>query len=265
MNHLRTLLQDPELVSQVAQTQRLLFSLDFDGTLAPIVDRPDRAVLPAETKAVLRELHEMPGVTVSVVSGRSLDDVRSRVGIAGLIYSGNHGLEIEGPGIRFVHAQARALSEALRPIIDQVSAQAGGVDGVEIERKGLTVSIHYRRSSPFARRRLLEIMRASALGHDPRFIVREGKKVYEIRPSVAWNKSDAIRLIQECRLLQDALLIVAGDDSTDEDAFGAFQDAITICVAPRQKTAARHSLPTCDELRGFLAAVIDFKEQCRAI
>lgn len=253
------MLQDPALTSQVAQTQHLLFSLDFDGTLAPIVDRPDDAILPGPTAEVLRELFQVPGVTVSIVSGRSLDDIRSRVGIDGLIYSGNHGLEIEGPGIRFVHSQAIALGELLRPITEQVARAASSLDGIEVEWKHLTVSIHYRRASVFARRKLVEIMRKSPLGRDPRFIVREGKKVYEIRPRISWNKSDAIRLIQKRRNLGDALLVLAGDDATDEDAFSAFDDAITICIAPRQKTAARHALGSSDELRDFLSAMINLK------
>ncbi len=217
--------------------------------------------MPAATKAVLRQLHQSPGVTVSIVSGRSLDDIRPRVGIDSLIYSGNHGLEIEAPGMHFVHSKALALGETLRRISDQVAARASSLDGVEIEWKHLTVSIHYRRASAFARRDLVEILRNSPLSRDPRFIVRQGKKVYEIRPRICWNKSDAIRLIQEGRHLHDALVILAGDDSTDEDAFRAFDDAITICVAPRHQTAARHTLGSSEDLRDFLSAVVSLRAQ----
>jgi trehalose 6-phosphate phosphatase len=255
MDQYRTILQDPELISQVVRAQHLLFSLDFDGTLAPIVDRPDQAVLPAVTGAVLRALEQVAGVTVSIISGRSLVDIKSRVGIDGLIYSGNHGLEIEGPGIRFVHPRALALGESLRRITEEVASAASSLDGVEIEWKHLTASLHYRRASAFVRRELMEILRESRLGRDRRFMVREGKKVYDLRPRIAWNKGDAVRLIQGRLQLRDALVVVAGDDMTDEDAFEAFDDSVTICVAPRHQTAAHYTVASCEEFREFLAAV----------
>jgi len=243
------------------QAPRLLFSLDFDGTLAPIVDRPEQAVLPRSTGEVLRELHQIPGVTVSIVSGRSLDDIRSRVGIDGLIYSGNHGLEIEGPGIRFVHPRALALRHALRSITEGVAAKASCLDGVEIEWKQLTASVHYRRASVSARRELVDFLRESPLGHDRRFIVRKGKKVYDIRPRISWTKGDAVRMIRDLQNLRDALLILAGDDSTDEDVFSAFENAISICVAPRHVTAARHTLASTGEVRDFLSGVATLRAQ----
>jgi trehalose 6-phosphate phosphatase len=253
MDQSRTILQDPELISQVAQVQHLLFSLDFDGTLAPIVDCPDQAGLPAATGTVLRALRQSPGVTVSIISGRSLGDIKSRVGIDGLIYSGNHGLEIEGPGIRFVHPHALALGESLQRITEEVATAASSLDGVEIEWKHLTASVHYRRASAFVRRELVEILRDSPLGRDRRFMVREGKKVYDLRPRIAWTKGDAVRLIKERLRLRDARVVLAGDDSTDEDAFEAFENALSICVAPRHQTAARYTLASCEELRAFLA------------
>jgi trehalose 6-phosphate phosphatase len=261
MNHPRTILQDPELYSQIAQARHLLFSLDFDGTLAPIVDRPAEAALPASTRDVLCELREIPGATVAIVSGRSLDDIRSRVGIDGLIYSGNHGLEIEGPGFRFAHARALALGDALRSITRTVAKRASRLDGVEIEWKRLTASIHYRRSSVFARRELVGILRDSPLTHDSRFVVREGKKVYDIRPRISWDKGAAVRWIQERQNLRDAVLILAGDDSTDEDVFSAFDDAISICVAPRHQTAAQHTLAGTDEVCDLLSAIAALSAQ----
>jgi trehalose 6-phosphate phosphatase len=257
MDHGRTILQDPKLRSRIAQAPRLLFGLDFDGTLAPIVDCPNKAVMPAATREVLWKLHRLPGVTVSIVSGRSLNDITSRVGIDGLIYSGNHGLEIEGSGLRFAHPRALALTGALRSIMEEVAVKTSSLDGVEIEWKQLTASVHYRRASVFARRDVLGILRASRLADDSRFVVREGKKVYDVRPQVFWNKADAMRWIRDRKNLHNALVILAGDDSTDEDAFNAFDDAISLCVAPQGQTAATHTLASVEELRDFLASVAD--------
>jgi trehalose 6-phosphate phosphatase len=256
-----TILQDPELRGQVAQAPHLLFSLDFDGTLAPIVERPDQAVLPGASGEILRKLNRNPSVTLSIVSGRSLADIKSRVGISGLIYSGNHGLEIEGPGIRFVHPLGLALRDRLRCIVQEVASAAAFLDGVEIEWKQLTTSVHYRRASAFTRRELVEILRDSRLAQDRRFIVREGKKVYDIRPRVLWSKGDAVRLIQERQNLRDALVILAGDDSTDEDAFSAYGDAVTICVAPRHETCARYTVESCEEFCDVLAAIAELRAE----
>jgi len=243
----------------------LLFSLDFDGTLAPIVDHPEQAVLPAATGNVLRELHQIPGVTVSIVSGRSLDDIKSRVGIDGLIYSGNHGLQIEGAGFSFVHPQALALRDALRSVTEGLAARTASLDGIEIEWKQLTASLHYRRASAFVQRELVTVVRNSSLRDDRRFVVRGGKRVYDIRPRIGWSKADAVRMIRDRKNLGDALLILAGDDSTDEDVFSAFDDAISICVAPRHQTAARYTLTSTEELRVFLSAVATLSKRKLAV
>src|ERR1700722_14747839 len=78
---------------------RVLLFLDFDGTLSPIVEAPDQAVMPAETRTLLQRLSHTSWCSVIIVSGRALADVRERVGLANLTYAGNHGLEICGAGL----------------------------------------------------------------------------------------------------------------------------------------------------------------------
>ncbi|HEU0053988.1 MAG TPA: trehalose-phosphatase, partial [Longimicrobium sp.] len=90
------------------KTGRLILLLDFDGTLAPIVDRPELAAMPERTRAALERLMVMDGVEVAIVSGRGMADARERAGIPGIAYAGNHGMEIHGPGIDRVHPQAAA-------------------------------------------------------------------------------------------------------------------------------------------------------------
>src|SRR5688500_16757169 len=87
------------IAARIAQQPRLLLASDFDGTLAPLAPTPAEAVLPAETRTVLRRLHACPGVHLAINSGRALADVQMHVGIEGLFYVGNHGLELSGPGI----------------------------------------------------------------------------------------------------------------------------------------------------------------------
>ena len=242
-----------EIKARSDRAGHLLLFLDFDGTLAPIVLQPALAELPDSTRDVLNELVALPKITTSIVSGRSLHDVKSRVAVPGLIYSGNHGLEIEGRGLSFEHPAAAALLSDVRDITGRLAAEARSLDGVEIEFKGLTTSVHYRRASPRARVGLEGLLRGLIPKDDPRIEIKEGMMVHEIRPRVPWDKGHALVWIRDQLARQLALPIVLGDDVSDESAFNALDDAITICVGPRQPTAARYRLDGPTEVRVFLA------------
>ena len=84
--------------ARIQQAQNLFVFLDYDGTLTPIVSRPELAICPPEIKRVLEKLRDLPKVYLAIISGRSLEDLRGKVGVPGIIYIGNHGLEIEKPG-----------------------------------------------------------------------------------------------------------------------------------------------------------------------
>ena len=115
----------------------MLVALDYDGTLAPIAGTPEAARLPPQTADVLSELAASDRFSVAVVSGRSLADLKGRLGLD-VIYVGNHGLEIEGPGISFVHPEAEALRGAidqacwdLEAAFEGVPGRGGGAQGLE--------------------------------------------------------------------------------------------------------------------------------------
>ena len=242
-----------EVKARVDRARSLLLFLDFDGTLAPIVPEPMLAVLPAATRCVLDELAAHATITIAIVSGRSLGDVKGRVGMPGLIYAGNHGLEIEGRGLSFEHPQAAVLRGAVREITERIAAHAASLEGIEIESKGLTSSIHYRRAPRSAQIHLEAVLRDIVAPDDPNIEVREGKMVHEIRPRVAWNKGTAVIWI--CQQLDQtaALPIVIGDDTTDEDAFDAFDDAVTIRIDPQRPTVAKYRMDNPDDVKDFLA------------
>jgi trehalose 6-phosphate phosphatase len=241
-----------DVKARIDRAGGLLLFLDFDGTLAPIVQEPMLAVLPAATRQVLDELVAHATITIAIVSGRSLGDVRGRVGIPDLIYAGNHGMEIEGRGLSFEHPQAAVLKGAVREITERIAAHAASLAEIEIESKGLTSSIHYRRAPRSAQIHLEAVLRDIVAPGDPNIELKEGKMVHEIRPRVDWDKGKAVAWIRKQLGQPDALPIVAGDDLTDESAFGAFDDAITICVDPRRPTAAKYQVESPDDLRAFL-------------
>ena len=138
----------PEIVGPIDRAGKILLALDFDGTLTPIRSRPEEAVLAEPVRSLLARLAQLLRVDVMIASGRSLDDVRSRVGLPQLIYSGNHGLEIQGHGLEFVEPRARAAAGPLRELVRRAERLLANVPGVLLEPKGLTASVHYRTAPP---------------------------------------------------------------------------------------------------------------------
>jgi trehalose 6-phosphate phosphatase len=262
MNHPpRALDRLSELSPPVEGAHHLLLFLDFDGTLAPIVDEPSRAEIPAAARAVLNHLAARDDVTVSIMSGRSVDDVRRRIGIANLIYSGNHGLEINGQGLSFEHPTAFELRDRMHRLALRTMKQTAALEGVEVESKGLTASVHFRRAAPNTTSQLVGLLRAMVPDDDQRLEIKTGKKVYEIGPRVDWHKGRAALYVRERLSHREGLPIVLGDDATDEDMFTSLCDGITIRVDPIGSTSARYSLANPTDVREFLAWILAVRSE----
>jgi trehalose 6-phosphate phosphatase len=187
-----------------AEPGRAAILLDVDGVLAPIVDVPHEAVVPEETRAELRRLHDRYAL-VACVSGRPAADARRIVGLEELVYVGEHGLELVPEAAEW-RDRLHRLSET--------------IDWDDVERKPLTVTFHYRRAEDETEAlRLLQAVaaRASAEGLVPRF----GRKVLELRPPLDAHKGTAVAHLLAERGLRRALY--AGDDTTDVDAFRALE------------------------------------------
>jgi trehalose 6-phosphate phosphatase len=241
---------------------RLMLLLDFDGTLAPIVDRPELAEMPERTRRALDRLMAMQGVTVAVVSGRGLGDVRERAGIPGIAYAGNHGMEIEGAGVHRIHPEARAARPELEAVAAIVEPALEGIDGAFVEDKGLTLSIHYRMAPDHAEE-VREIV-LEAAGGRPGLEVFEGKMIVEVRPRVEWHKGKAVLfLLDQMRPPEDAPVLYLGDDRTDEDAFralhewGAAAEGILIAEHPSAESAATACLRDPAEVGALFEALAD--------
>lgn len=214
----------PELSALRRRAGRMLVALDFDGTLSPIVPRPGDAALLEEVVAPLRRLAGREDTVVAIVSGRGLGDVRARVRLDGLYYAGNHGFEIEGPGVDRVHESARAARPELEAAASALAAALAGEPGVEVEDKRWTLTVHYRRAE---RDGADARVRAAVERHGrrPGLRVTEGKKVFEIRPDVEWDKGAATRFLLDTLGGAGPLpAIFIGDDRTDEDAFAVVRD-----------------------------------------
>lgn len=230
----------------------VLVFLDFDGTLAPIVPTPERAGLPGPTRAVVEELGRSPRCTVGIVSGRALDDVRARVGIDGLVYVGNHGLEIDGGGLHLDHHDAERLADDTARAVDALSGRLAHLSGAFAENKGPTASVHYRLVPGPLHQEVELAVREVVPDDHPTLVVQPGKMIWEVRPRVDWNKGSAVRWIRERLGRSDALTFYLGDDRTDEDAFAEVGPFVTARVGPPQPTRAGYRLADTHEVAEFL-------------
>jgi trehalose-phosphatase len=198
--------------------------LDFDGVLAPIVERPEDAAPPPETRTELERLVAKYAL-VAVVSGRAGDDVRTRVGVDRVMYVGSHGLELEPENERWSRTLAAFARDAPWP-------------RTEIEIKGLAVSFHFRNRKDEAEA-VLELDAIAERAREEGLVARYGRKILEVLPPVDSNKGTAVRHMLDDFGLRRAL--AAGDDTTDLDSFAALEGlevAVRVAVASEESPQA---------------------------
>jgi trehalose 6-phosphate phosphatase len=250
-----------KVAHRLKAANHVLLLSDFDGTLTPIEDRPELAVLPQEIKRLLRKLAKNRRYTVGIISGRALADLKSKVDLEGIIYAGNHGLEIEGFGSSFLEPIAEEMRPFFQMLNQALSATLRGIRGVFVEDKGLTVSVHYRLVDDAEEGMVKDSFRkiTDPLHVTGKIRITQGKKVYEIRPPVNWDKGKAIAwFIAKSREIKDggeALPIYLGDDLTDEDGFKVIEknNGISIFVGENKlQSTARYFLKSPEEVAQFL-------------
>ena len=203
--------------------KNIFLFLDYDGTLASIADHPSKAFLSAEIKKSLNKIILNPGFKVAVISGRSLPDIKSRVGIKEIIYSGNHGLEIESPEFKYRNEIGYSYKILLGKIKEEMGHALADFKGVYIEDKKLSLTVHYRLAykKQIAKIKSIIYKTVEAYVAAKKIKIRNGKMVVEILPPVDWNKGLAVSWILHRPEFSDKDFypIYIGDDITDEDAF----------------------------------------------
>lgn len=245
-----------------------LFS-DYDGTLTPIVERPEDAVLADETRKLLGGLAKQRRYTVGIISGRSLMDLMARVGLSDIVtYAGNHGMEIHGKGLDFVEPVAEEMQSLFRVLHHVLSITLRGVTGVLVENKGLTLSVHYRRVREKEVPQVKSIVDrvAGPLNSAGRIRITSGKKVLELRPPVSWNKGKAVELLLRKHgdglTGRNTLAVFLGDDLTDEDGFKMInaRDGLSVYVGDgNQPSSANYYLASPQEVCLFLKRLVEMR------
>lgn len=221
------------IADKIKNAKHILLLLDYDGTLTPIVKKPELAFLSPQIRDCLQELSSNHSLTLGIISGRALNDLQSKVGITSIIYAGNHGLEIEGPDISFINPEAVKAVSMLHSLAQDISLALADIEGAWIEDKKLTLSLHYRLVNEAQCNRLNEIFNEITreyLAYD-RIRITSNKKTYDIRPAVNWDKGKAIEYIVKALFpTNQPFLLAIGDDKTDYDSFRAVNTAKGISV-----------------------------------
>jgi len=232
--------------------------LDYDGTLTPIVESPSKALISKQTKHLLKRLSANYRCKLAIISGRSLKDIKKRVGLKNIIYSGNHGLEIEGPSIRFEVLFSFNYKTIIKQIKKELNKRLSPINGVLLEDKGFSLSLHYRlvdkKRIPFVKT-TFDMVVSPYLNN--KIKIKTGKKVFEIMPAVEWDKGKvALWLLNKLKLHlgnRQILPIYVGDDVTDEDAFKALKrEGLTIFIGSPKKSNAKYYLKNTKEVFEFL-------------
>ena len=260
----------PELIDSLrGGTRSLVFFLDYDGTLAPIVDEPERAFISDQTRETIRRLATVH--PVGLVSGRSVDKLRAFLQLDGLYLAGSHGVDVVGPSGHAIEGPDPAVLvgepalAALKTAMSSLNVALGDVPGYLTEDNVYCISAHYRMVAPAEHVRVRDVVH-HVLGEHPCLKHKEGKMVHELRPAIDWDKGRAVEWLLD--LLErgaaapqssaaatanaadaaDAagataapsaeggwrlLPVYIGDDVADEDAFRAVarRDGIGIKVA----------------------------------
>jgi trehalose 6-phosphate phosphatase len=248
------------LRERLAGRQPAVF-LDYDGTLTPIVDRPEDAVI---SESMREAVHGLAGrCTVCVVSGRDRPVVQSLMGVDDLVVAGSHGFDIWSPeGGAIEHQAAPGFEELLERVTSRLRDELDPIEGALIEPKKASVAVHYRLVSEEERPAVEAVVERLLADYAEELRVTPGKMVYELQPKLDWDKGKAVLYLLDALDLErdDVVPFYIGDDITDEHAFEALSGrGIGVFVGRAddpevggRTTAADFVLDSTEEVERFL-------------
>lgn len=234
--------------------------LDYDGTLTPIVDRPEDAVISQGMRSAVRRLAQR--CPVCVVSGRDRRVVQELMDLDDLTIAGSHGFDIQSPEGTIGLDEGTEFEALLDGVKAWLHEELDHIEGALVEPKRSSVAAHYRLVFDEERPRVKEVVDTILAEYPDDLKMTPGKMVYEIQPKLDWDKGKAVLYLLEALRLDrdDVVPLYLGDDITDEDAFEALADrGISIFVGRAddleiagRTTAADYILHTTEEVRQFL-------------
>ena len=247
-----------KIFKTIERADNTLLFLDYDGTLVSFKDKPDEVVTSKEVETVLEKLVQNPKFTVFIISGRTLNEIKSLLAIEGLSFAALHGLQIElSNGKSFSWSLAENVLPFLEKIKEKVFYEFKDEKGVFIEDKGFTLAFHYRMLSKEKIEGAVEKFIDTVKNIDKKNMLEiiHGAKVVEARPR-GWDKGKATELIlNNIQGNTNTIPVYIGDDTTDEDAFKYLKNqGLTIFVTnnSNRTTSAHYWLKNPDEVLMFL-------------
>lgn len=260
---------------KAAKGKTIAVFLDYDGTLSPIVNDPDRAFMSDEMRAAVREVAKH--FPTAIISGRSREKVKDFVELNNVYYAGSHGMDIMAPArppkysdgklhsvaldkkeSEVLFQPAKKFLPAIQEIFTILEEKTKKIQGARVEDNSFCISVHFRqvREEDYG---MLEEKVKSVVENYPEFHLTEGKMVLEVRPSIEWNKGHALEYLLNTLGFSnsgDVLPLYIGDDRTDEDAFKVIRSRgqgypIIVSSIPKD-TSALYSLSDPSEVLAFL-------------
>ncbi|KAL6179499.1 hypothetical protein ACLB2K_051014 [Fragaria x ananassa] len=262
-----------EEITNASKGKQIVMFLDYDGTLSPIVQDPDRAFMSNEMRKAVRAVARY--FPTAIVSGRCRDKVYSFVKLAELYYAGSHGMDIKGPSKcnKYKNANQQAVlcqpASEFVPMIDEVFKilveKTKSISGARVENNKFCLSVHFRCVEEKSWAALAEQV-SLVLNEYPKLKLTQGRKVLEIRPTIKWDKGKALEFLLESlgyANSNEVLPVYIGDDRTDEDAFKVLRDrgqgfGILVSKVPKE-TNASYSLQEPAEVKDFLRRLVKWK------
>ncbi|PIN00470.1 Trehalose-phosphatase [Handroanthus impetiginosus] len=260
-----------EEIMKASEGKQIAVFLDYDGTLSPIVDDPDRAFMTNEMRDAVKDVAKY--FPTAIVSGRCRTKVYNFVKLSELYYAGSHGMDIKGPAKGHRKGNQTVLCQPAReflPMIDEVykalTEKVKYIPGALVENNKFCLSVHYR---------CVEEKRWGELADEVKSVIKDyqqlrlsqGRKVLEIRPTIKWDKGDALEFLLESLGFAESsnvLPVYIGDDRTDEDAFKVLRKreqgiGILVSKVPKE-TSASYTLQEPLEVMQFLKRLVEWKK-----
>ncbi|CAN8234015.1 unnamed protein product [Cochlearia groenlandica] len=261
-------------IINVAKGKKIVMFLDYDGTLSPIVEDPDKAYITHEMREVVKDV--ALNFPTAIVTGRSIDKVRRFVKLNEIYYAGSHGMDIESPTNENINCQSnqgvlfQSASEFV-PMIEKVvkilEEKTKWIPGAMVENNKFCMSVHFRRVDEKKWAELAEQVKSVLLDY-PKLKLTQGRKVLEIRPTIKWDKGQALNFLLKSlgfENSEDVVPVYIGDDRTDEDAFKVLREkkqgfGILVSKVPKE-TNASYSLQDPSQVKEFLKRLVEWKRK----
>lgn len=259
-----------------ASGKLLTVFLDYDGTISPIVNKPDEAFMSDEMRAAVQRVASL--YPTAIISGRSREKVYDFVRLPELYYAGSHGLDIVAPSAegsqRDLHQPAPWAPEVMDAVYKECVAAIADIPGASVDHNKFCVSVHYRNCEAKEDWGRVKAVVDACVASDPsRLKQAEGRKVFEVKPRVAWDKGKALSYLLSQLGLEgkyadgEVMSLYFGDDHTDEDAFHELRGfpegagcGVIVSSVPKPSNAV-FSVRDPAEVLVFLNSIADLAER----